>query len=70
MEFLKNVCRLSGTFPFNEDEEIEDVRINEIPFFDLIVVFQQIRNANFMFPANPWKDISNDGILNLILFIF
>ncbi|CAF3507323.1 unnamed protein product [Rotaria sp. Silwood1] len=37
---------LSGTFPFNEDEEIED----------------QIRNANFMFPTNPWKDISKDAI--------
>jgi len=37
---------LSGTFPFNEDEEIED----------------QIRNANFMFPSNPWKDISKDAI--------
>jgi len=37
---------LSGTFPFNEDEEIED----------------QIRNANFMFPTNPWKDISNEAI--------
>ncbi|CAF2954888.1 unnamed protein product [Rotaria sp. Silwood2] len=36
---------LSGTFPFNEDEEIED----------------QIRNANFMFPSNPWKDISKDA---------
>ncbi|CAF3441433.1 unnamed protein product [Rotaria sp. Silwood1] len=37
---------LSGTFPFNEDEEIED----------------QIRNANFMFPTNPWNDISNDAL--------
>ncbi|CAF2066108.1 unnamed protein product [Rotaria magnacalcarata] len=37
---------LSGTFPFNEDEEIED----------------QIRNANFMFPSNPWKDISRDAV--------
>ncbi|UJR38292.1 hypothetical protein I4U23_030962 [Adineta vaga] len=37
---------LSGTFPFNEDEEIED----------------QIRNANFMFPTTPWRDISNEAI--------
>ncbi|CAF3993640.1 unnamed protein product, partial [Rotaria sordida] len=37
---------LSGTFPFNEDEEIED----------------QIRNANFMFPSNPWKDISHEAL--------
>lgn len=36
---------LSGTFPFNEDEEITD----------------QIHNAAFMFPPNPWKEISDDG---------
>jgi len=36
---------LSGTFPFNEDEEIND----------------QIHNAAFMYPPNPWKQISNDG---------
>ncbi|CAF1224998.1 unnamed protein product [Adineta ricciae] len=37
---------LSGTFPFNEDEEIED----------------QIRNANFMFPVNPWQEISKEAL--------
>jgi protein kinase D len=36
---------LSGTFPFNEDEEITD----------------QIQNAAFMFPANPWKEVSGDA---------
>lgn len=36
---------LSGTFPFNEDEDIND----------------QIQNAAFMYPANPWKEISSDG---------
>lgn len=36
---------LSGTFPFNEDEEIAD----------------QIQNAAFMYPANPWADISREG---------
>jgi len=36
---------LSGTFPFNEDEDIND----------------QIQNADFMYPKNPWKEISNDG---------
>ena len=36
---------LSGTFPFNEDEDIND----------------QIHNAAFMYPPNPWKQISNDG---------
>lgn len=36
---------LSGTFPFNEDEEIND----------------QIHNAAFMYPPNPWKQISPDG---------
>uniref|UniRef100_A0A8C2ZQH2 Serine/threonine-protein kinase n=1 Tax=Cyclopterus lumpus TaxID=8103 RepID=A0A8C2ZQH2_CYCLU len=36
---------LSGTFPFNEDEEIND----------------QIHNAAFMYPPNPWKQISNDA---------
>ena len=38
---------LSGTFPFNEDEDILD----------------QIQNAEFMFPDNAWKSISNDGKL-------
>ncbi|XP_074641297.1 serine/threonine-protein kinase D3-like isoform X1 [Tubulanus polymorphus] len=37
---------LSGTFPFNEDEEISD----------------QIQNAAFMYPTNPWKEISNAAI--------
>lgn len=37
---------LSGTFPFNEDEDIND----------------QIQNAAFMYPPNPWKEISNDAI--------
>jgi protein kinase D len=37
---------LSGTFPFNENEEIAD----------------QIQNAEFMFPPNPWKEISREAI--------
>ncbi|XP_061667593.1 serine/threonine-protein kinase D3-like isoform X2 [Syngnathoides biaculeatus] len=37
---------LSGTFPFNEDEDIND----------------QIQNAAFMYPASPWKEISEDAI--------
>ncbi|KAI1893254.1 hypothetical protein AGOR_G00121810 [Albula goreensis] len=37
---------LSGTFPFNEDEDIND----------------QIQNAAFMYPPNPWKHISTDAI--------
>uniref|UniRef100_A0A915KMZ3 Protein kinase domain-containing protein n=1 Tax=Romanomermis culicivorax TaxID=13658 RepID=A0A915KMZ3_ROMCU len=37
---------LSGTFPFNEDEDIND----------------QIQNASFMYPPNPWQDISSDAI--------
>lgn len=36
---------LSGTFPFNEDEEIND----------------QIQNAAFMYPPNPWKEISEEA---------
>lgn len=36
---------LSGTFPFNEDEEIID----------------QIHNAAFMFPSDPWSLISTEG---------
>ena len=36
---------LSGTFPFNEDEDIHD----------------QIQNAAFMYPPNPWKEISHEG---------
>ncbi|KAM3602783.1 uncharacterized protein V6R79_010626 [Siganus canaliculatus] len=44
---------LSGTFPFNEDEDIND----------------QIQNAAFMYPPNPWKEISveaTDLINNLL----
>ncbi|XP_049445867.1 serine/threonine-protein kinase D3-like [Epinephelus fuscoguttatus] len=44
---------LSGTFPFNEDEDIDD----------------QIKNAAFMYPSNPWKEISEqatDLINNLL----
>ncbi|KAK7868036.1 hypothetical protein R5R35_007487 [Gryllus longicercus] len=37
---------LSGTFPFNEDEDINE----------------QIQNAAFMYPPNPWKEISSDAI--------
>ncbi|KAG1684723.1 Serine/threonine-protein kinase D3 [Nymphon striatum] len=37
---------LSGTFPFNEDEDIND----------------QIQNAAFMYPATPWRNISPDAI--------
>uniref|UniRef100_A0A8D3A7K3 Serine/threonine-protein kinase n=1 Tax=Scophthalmus maximus TaxID=52904 RepID=A0A8D3A7K3_SCOMX len=36
---------LSGTFPFNEDEDIND----------------QIQNAAFMYPPAPWKDISTEA---------
>jgi len=37
---------LSGTFPFNENEEITD----------------QIQNAEFMFPSNPWREIGREAI--------
>lgn len=37
---------LSGTFPFNEDEDINE----------------QIQNAAFMYPPNPWKEISSSAI--------
>ncbi|XP_067098978.1 serine/threonine-protein kinase D1 isoform X1 [Osmerus mordax] len=37
---------LSGTFPFNEDEDIHD----------------QIHNAAFMYPPNPWKKASQEAI--------
>ena len=36
---------LSGTFPFHDDEDIND----------------QIQNAAFMFPPHPWKNISQEG---------
>ena len=38
---------LSGTFPFNEDEEIKE----------------QIQNAEFMFPENLWSEVSSDGMM-------
>ncbi|XP_043189080.1 serine/threonine-protein kinase D1-like isoform X1 [Amphibalanus amphitrite] len=37
---------LSGTFPFHDDEDIND----------------QIQNAAFMFPPHPWKSISQEAI--------
>lgn len=37
---------VSGTFPFNEDEEIMD----------------QIQNAAFMFPSDPWASVSHESI--------
>ena len=37
---------LSGTFPFNEEEDIND----------------QIQNAAFMYPPNPWKEITLEAI--------
>uniref|UniRef100_A0A0R3RH80 Protein kinase domain-containing protein n=1 Tax=Elaeophora elaphi TaxID=1147741 RepID=A0A0R3RH80_9BILA len=37
---------LSGTFPFNEDEDIND----------------QIQNADFMYPINPWCEITSVAI--------
>lgn len=36
---------LSGTFPFNEDEDIHE----------------QIQNAAFMYPPAPWREISPQG---------
>jgi protein kinase D len=36
---------LSGTFPFNEDEDIND----------------QIQNAEFMYPPNPWREVTAEG---------
>lgn len=45
---------LSGTFPFNEDEDIND----------------QIQNAAFMYPPNPWKEITQDGRFLIVVIIF
>ena len=36
---------LSGTFPFNEEEDIQD----------------QIHNAEFMYPPEAWQEISPEG---------
>lgn len=36
---------LSGTFPFNEEEDIAE----------------QIENAEFMYPSQPWETISEEG---------
>lgn len=43
---------LSGTFPFNEDEDIND----------------QIQNAEFMYPPTPWREISTIGKFNSFPF--
>jgi serine/threonine protein kinase len=37
---------LSGVFPFEEDRDI----------------YEQIRNSNFMFPSDPWNEISKQAI--------
>ena len=39
---------LSGVFPFEEDHDI----------------YEQIRNSNFMFPADPWETVTPEGWLN------
>jgi protein kinase D len=41
-----HVHPFSGTFPFNEDEDIHE----------------QIQNASFMYPPHPWKEISSGAI--------
>ena len=45
-EYFPSCSSLSGTFPFNEEEEIAD----------------QIKNAAFMYPPDPWQEISKEGI--------
>lgn len=42
---------LSGTFPFNEEEDIQ----------------QQITNATFMYPQQTWASVSLEGEENLIM---
>lgn len=42
---------LSGTFPFNEEEDIQ----------------QQITNATFMYPQQTWASVSLEGEENLII---
>ena len=44
---------LSGQFPFNEQVDIED----------------QIKNAQFMYPDQPWKSISTQAINCIKVFI-
>ncbi|XP_017886672.1 serine/threonine-protein kinase D3 isoform X2 [Ceratina calcarata] len=43
---------LSGTFPFNEEEDINE----------------QIQNAAFMYPPKPWQEISFDGSSDMVRF--
>ena len=45
---------LSGTFPFNEEEDIQD----------------QIHNAAFMYPPEPWQEISPEGMANCFLSLW
>lgn len=44
---------LSGTFPFEEDRDI----------------YEQIMNSNFMFPADPWQNVSSDGKIWEIFYL-
>ena len=48
------LCSLSGTFPFNEDEEIKE----------------QIQNAEFMFPENLWSEVSSDGMTTFLCLYY
>ena len=50
LHFYILFCSLSGTFPFNEEEDIQD----------------QIHNAAFMYPPDPWQEISPEGLYILI----
>ncbi|OON17849.1 hypothetical protein X801_06307 [Opisthorchis viverrini] len=46
----KDRLALSGTFPFNEEEDITE----------------QIENAEFMYPSQPWDSVSEEGKVLLL----
>lgn len=54
MNLMYLKCSLSGTFPFNEEEDIAE----------------QIENAEFMYPGDPWDNISEEGKIHLISCTF
>lgn len=51
---VPEIGSLSGTFPFNEEEDIAE----------------QIENAEFMYPSDPWDNISEDGKIHFRKYMY
>src|SRR5687768_5472046 len=55
---------LSGTFPFNEGEEISEQIQNagKLKTFYFEFHFYQLFFSAFMYPPNPWSEVTREAI--------